>query len=49
MFLDPTKSFEFILRQCGLFDMGYFGNFDLNIRFYPLKMIENGLIRGRKW
>ena len=48
MFLDPTKSFKFIFRQFGLFYMGYFGNFDLNIQFYPLKMIENGLIRDWK-
>ena len=49
MFPDPTKSFRFILRQSGLFEMGYFGNFDLNIQFDPLKMVENGLIRDRKW
>ena len=48
MLLDPTKSFKFILRQSGLFDMTYFGNFDINIQFYPLKLIENGLIRDRK-
>ena len=49
MFLDNTKSFEFKFRQSGLFDMGYFDNFDQNIQFYPLKMVENGLIKGRKW
>ena len=40
MFLDPTKSIKFIPRQSVLFHMGYFGNFDLNILFYPLKMVK---------
>ena len=40
MFLDPTKSIKFIPRQSVLFHMGYFGNFDLNILFYPLKMVN---------
>ena len=41
MFLDRSKSFEFLLRQSGLFDIGYFGNFDLNIQFYPMKIQQN--------
>ena len=47
--LDPIIPFKFSFRSSGPFQILSFGDFVNYYVFYPLKMLQNGVIRSRKW